>query len=115
MAKVAFDVQGTLKGARQYQVVELFKVLEQRGHQLFIWSYGGYTMAFAAARGLSLKAEPMDKIDRDYTPGAKQEMDVCVDDERNAAEVLSADKMIDVSRIPNTVPEILEFIKEYNL
>lgn len=115
MAKVAFDVQGTLRGYYSDRVVKLFKFLQARGHDMYIWSFGGYSMANEARRSFKLEATPMSKVSRNWGDESAQDMDVCVDDEWNALEMLSAKKMIDVAAIPADESQFETFVQEYGL
>lgn len=63
MMKVAFDVDGTLihqegplSDTPRYDVVSLFKLLEQFGCEMYIWSGGGVDYAERWRDKLGLKA-----------------------------------------------------------
>lgn len=118
MAKVAFDVQGTLKGYNSAKVVQLFKFLEARGHELTIWSWGGVGMAMDAKQELGLRAGCSKKFGPSYdTKDLKTPtFDVCVDDEpQDAARLLDARKVIDVATIPEKLEYLENFCLKYSL
>lgn len=98
--KIAFDVQGTLQGYHSDKVMNLFKILQDRGHELYIWSFGGYGMAVRAATELGIEAKYCAKQTHNYDEESTF-VDVCVDDDRSSAEILSAGKVIYVNEIPN--------------
>lgn len=118
MAKVAFDVQGTLVGYHSAKVVQLFKFLEARDHTMYIWSFGGTGMAQDAARSCKLQPRGcMSKVRRGFMDGqpGNEMMAVCVDDDLFTAKQLSAGKIIDVDDIPENESELDEFVKKYGL
>src|SRR3989304_8868563 len=59
MTTAAFDVDGTLISMEddtpRYEVIQLYKLLEKFGCEMFIWSGGGVDYAAMHARKLGLK------------------------------------------------------------
>lgn len=110
--KVAFDVQGTLIGHNADAVVRFFRFLQTRGHEMYVWSFGGAPMARDAIKRCGLfKTMAMAKITRPR----ETDMDVAIDDESDAAQVLSVGKVILVHQIPADEKKFEALAKEYGL
>ena len=62
--KIAFDVDGTLiqqgfesEDTPRYDVINMFKMFENLGWEMYVWSGGGYDYAKRWSEKLGLKAE----------------------------------------------------------
>lgn len=83
--KVAFDVDGTLIhqsgelcDTPRYNIIQMFKMFESLGHEMFIWSGGGVDYATHWANKLGLKAQIVAK--GSFKP------DIAVDDMAHESE-----------------------------
>jgi hypothetical protein len=122
--KVAFDVQGTLQGYGSEKIVALFKILQDQGHECYIWSFGGRMMARDCANDNGLRPQAcLSKREKeyDYTEDDKRvllepEFDFCIDDDEGTAEILDAKKVIYVHQVPDiTDTESFDtFMKQHN-
>ena len=80
--RIAFDVKGTLDGHMGPRVRILFLMLEDLGHEMFVWS-NSFSYAVEAIEKHGLKATPLDKFSSfDAHNEGKQLMDLCVEDDR---------------------------------
>ncbi len=82
---IAFDVDGTLihqagelENTPRYNIVQLFKLFESLGFEMYVWSGGGVDYAEHWARKLGLKAKIVAK--GSFVP------DIAVDDMAHESE-----------------------------
>lgn len=99
--KIAFDVQGTLIGFDSKKVVALFKWFQQQGHEMYVWSYGGRSMArdAIAQLGLGSDVKPMAKYGQCDVSFDEDLMDIAIDD--NYDDFLATKNLLLVSDIPD--------------
>lgn len=100
--KIAFDVDDTLiipsvasptgRDVPNYEVIQMFRDFQERGHDMIIWSGGGIDYASQWAARLGLLAEIRPKIKSD-------DVDVCYDD----CDVDLAKQNIKISRRKNSI------------
>lgn len=82
--KIAFDVKGTIEGPKKELVLKLFKGLQAKGHQCFVWS-NCYSYAVDAIKDNELsQTEPMSKKSKfDFRDYGQDPMDFCIEDDRS--------------------------------
>ena len=63
--KIAWDCDGTLTSLKddtpRYDVIQLFKILESFGHEMYIWSGSGVSYAEMRRNNLGLQAKVVEK------------------------------------------------------
>ena len=111
--KIAFDCKGTLMdGQYVRRVLELFRALQNTGHEVYIWSSEfSYTLTAAKRHGITL---PDDRFLSKYSlvDAAQQGlpvMDIAIDDDKLYSNYLAAKKFVYVDTIPETIDEIITF------
>lgn len=129
--KVAFDVQGTLEGRSSPRVVRLFRAFAELGCDMYVWSFGGRSMARdmyvwsfgggSMARdtidGLCLNSygkngcRAMSKRHHEGGPVEDRKMDLCIDDDSRTAYTLDSKKVLTVGDIPKDEQEIINLAK----
>lgn len=80
--KIAFDVLGTINGYRQSEVLRLFRSLQAKGHEMFVWS-SDFGMAVNAVKTHGLNATPLDKFSHSEAEEKGFKMDVCIEDDHS--------------------------------
>jgi hypothetical protein len=105
--KIAFDVQGTLEGPKGEQVLYIFNLLKQQGHELFVWTNG---MIFPnELKNDAIFITKIAKIDCD---NEEMFMDLAIEDDRYQT-YLAAKAFMFVDEIPEKFEDIKEFLKKY--
>lgn len=113
--RIAFDVKGTLIGHNQDKVVSLFHVLQDMGHEMFIWSSVlSYTFEARKLHNLDLDAEHL--MSKYSTSEAGERgypvMDIAVDDDTVYSSYLAAQRFVNVDNIPDNVEEFAKQLVE---
>lgn len=108
--RVAFDVQGTLIGRHSAKVIKLFKWLQQQGHEMHVWSFGGYWMAKDAIDRLGLGENVLADAKFSSVHDGEPHFDLAVDDEADSVRTLSAKRFILVEDIPENESDFAALI-----
>ena len=100
--RIAFDVVGTIDGPHQEKILRLFKLFEENGHEMFVWSTE-YSYTVEAIEKHKLNAQPMCK----YTGSEMEEsgmplMDIAIDDDQSQYR-LGTRRFIYVHNIPDNI------------
>lgn len=106
--RVAFDVKGTIDGYNSELVLKLFKGLQAKGHEVFVWS-NLYSYAVDAIKDNHLKnTEPLQKMSRiDLEERELPQMDLAIEDDRSQTW-LGANKFVFVDELTEeTVNDLL--------
>lgn len=110
--KIAFDVQGTLlniDGSINHDVVALFIALQELGHDMYVWSFGGQEMARQAADDCGIRPTAcISKRYKNYDYEGDEEFDLCVDDDTISAKGLDARHILSVVKIPGRDSELFK-------
>lgn len=100
--RIAFDVMGTLEGRDEAKVLRLYKALQDRGHDMHIWS-SSFSMAMSVNQRLSLDATVQGKFSKAEAANEGDElMDIAIDDD-SSQTWLGAKYIVLVRDIPNDV------------
>ena len=110
--KIAFDVMGTIKGPKKEQVLKMFKLFQEAGHEVIVWSNSfGYAVDAINDNNLT-NTEPRDKrmkMDVDYEEN--RYVDIAIEDDRRQTW-LAAKKFIWVDEIPIDMVDVDALVKE---
>lgn len=81
--RIAFDVKGTIDGPRQELVLQIFRALQDAGHEMFVWS-NSFSYAVEAVKEHNLNAIPMSKFTKfDAQNNGEYNMDLAIEDDRS--------------------------------
>lgn len=82
--KIAFDCLGTLDGFNKAKVLALYRALQSRGHDMYVWS-SEYSMAIRLNKELNLNGKPISKFGSrpwESEDGIEDDkMDIAIDDD----------------------------------
>ena len=108
--KIAFDVKGTIEGSKKQQVLRMFKLFQDAGHDVIVWS-NSYGYAVDAIENNLLKnTNPHDKkmkMDVDYEED--RYVDIAIEDDRSQTW-LAAKKFVFVDEIPTDMMLVDELV-----
>lgn len=113
--RIAFDCKGTLLGYNQDKVARLFRILQDMGHEMFIWSsMVSYTFEARELHMLNVDSEHLcSKYSREEAEEYnKPVMDIAVDDDAMYNDYLAAQRFVDVAEIPSNVEEFAKQLVE---
>lgn len=100
--KIAFDCMGTLMGPSKAKVVALYKALQNRGHDMYVWS-SEYSLARNLNENLKLNGKVEEKFSKNQAIASGEElMDIAVDDDATQTW-LGAKYIVLVRDIPNDI------------
>lgn len=100
--RIAFDVMGTLQGVNSDKVVRLFKALQDRGHDMHVWS-SDFGCAMRTNNHLKLNATVLGKVSKiDAKEMGDELMDIAIDDD-STQTWLAAKYIVLVRDIPSDV------------
>lgn len=101
MAKIAFDVKGTLSGPHQDKVRRLFHFLQSQGHEMIVWS-NSYAYALDIVKELGLKAECMSKNMASDAELFENWIDIAIEDDLTQTW-LGAKRIVFINDIPEDI------------
>lgn len=105
--RVAFDVKGTIEGPHKDLVLRLFKGLQEKGHNCYVWS-NLYSYALDAIRDNNLEntVAMAKKSKGDLLGDGNELFDVCIEDDRRQT-YLGAKRIIFVDELNDEVVDML--------
>lgn len=104
--RIAFDVKGTIESPMKKQVLHMFKLFQDAGHEVVVWS-NSYSYAVNAIKDNNLQnTDPEDKFMKiDVERDESQYFDIAIEDDRRQ-DYLAAKKFIFVDEIPNAMEDV---------
>lgn len=98
--KIAFDILGTLQGRDSAKVVALYRALQNKGHDMHVWS-SDFAMAMRVNRELKLDATVQGKVSKSEAENEGDSyMDIAIDDD-STQTWLAAKYIVLVRDIPS--------------
>ena len=96
--RIAFDVKGTIEGPKKQYIIELLRILKEKGHEVLVWSNSG-TYAYHAVTDNNLDCPFMTKFTFGESEFHGGPMDLCIDDD-SSQEWLGSKRFIWVHNVP---------------
>jgi hypothetical protein len=98
--KIAFDCLGTLQGRDSAKVVALYRALQSKGHDMYVWS-SDFSMAMRLNRELKLEATVQGKVSKSEAADEGEGLlDIAIDDDQSQTW-LAAKYIVLVRDIPS--------------
>jgi hypothetical protein len=109
--KIAVDVKGTIEGPKQKQILTMIQALQQRGHEVVVWS-NLYQFATDAVRKHNLSCQAMEKLTlMDVVNDGMGPMDLAIDDD-SSQNWLASKRFLWVHQLPMSLEDTMILVNK---